>query len=326
MPEVTTAPSMPYDFAPVSSNDLDSVATFLAEHPDWAAERHDAVAASLATKLSAEPRGWVARAGRQVVASCTLTRKPLIWDGQPVDGAEIGDTYTSHAHQRRGLFAGLVQRTTASGFESGYPAIYGTPNPQSRAGYLAKCEYVEWPRAIVSLVCPVIVHRPVAPIWRVAAARTQRMNDFRFWIAHEPHWRAAAQDLGFAVDRRASYLEWRYRAIDPSFRIFAVAGGTAPAYLVTRTFRQQASVRTVIADLWAARSGDRLALLARALREAVETGSRWLTMWSSPRSAPALQAMALGFVPRGRVSLIYRSARAPQRTSIYFMIGDSDNV
>ena len=326
VPEIVAASAAIYDFAPVRQEDVSSVAAFLATHPDWAGERHGVVASSLATKLAVEPRGWIARLEGRVVASCTLTRKPLIWDGRAVDGAEIGDTYTSHAHQRRGLFADLVQRSTAGGFERGYPVVYGTPNPQSRAGYLAKCGYREWPQAVVSLVCPVIAHRPLAALWRAAAARTRPMDDFRFWVAHEPRWRGFAQGLGLAVDRCSDYLEWRYRAIDGSFRVFAVADGTAPAYLVTRTFRQGASVRTVIADLWAARTRDRMALLARALGEALDAGARWLTMWAPARSAPAVQAMTVGFVPRGRVSVIYRSLQAPARSRLYFMIGDSDNV
>jgi hypothetical protein len=69
-----------------------------------------------------------------------------------------------------------------------------------------------------------------------------------------------------------------------------------------------------------------MALLARALGEALDAGARWLTMWAPARSAPALQAMAVGFVPRARVSVIYRSPQAPANSRLYFMIGDSDNV
>ena len=316
---------MGYAFSALDEGGVAALADFLSTHPDYATERETARVAVLTAKLAMPPRGWIARDGGSVVASCTLTHKPVIWDGRPAESAEIGDTYTAVDHMRRGLFTALVDRTTASGFASGYVAIYGTPNPTSRAGYLAKCGYREWPRRIVSLACPLTVRPPATFLAGRAVADTEGQNDFKFWRAHENAWQDAACHFGFAVDRRADYLEWRYRAVNDAFRVFAPRGGR-PGYVVTRIFRQGGVTRAVVADLWSPHASVRRMLLARAVADALQAGARWLTMWVAARSALAVQAMMLGFVPHRRISLIYRAAAVPRRTAVYFMIGDSDNV
>ena len=315
---------MEYGLAEVTEADIGPLTEFLARHPDYPIERLASTPASLAAKLRVAPRGWVARRGPEIVSSCTLTRKPLIWDGAPGVGAEIGDTYTGRDDQRRGLFSALVDRTTAAGFGGGYAAIYSTPNPVSRLGYLRRCGYVEWPRTVVSLACAVGLARSTAGLWRRLARGTDAVEDFEFWRKHEAAWRREARAYGLAVDRGADYLGWRFGG--GGFRIFTVAAGAAPAYLVLRTVRQADTVRAVIADLWASHAGHRWRLFARAMLEAVRAGATWLTLWAPARSAVAAQALGLGFVPHRRVSVVYKSDLPPGRPAIYFMIGDSDNV
>lgn len=315
-----------YNVSSIRDDDLGELASFLSSHPDYPVQRLRVDTRYLTAKLGSDPRGCLARYESHVISSLALARKPLIWSGRPCTGAEATDGFTDAEHQRRGLFSTLAIRATASGFGNGYVAIYGTPNPTARLAWLGRCGYSEWPRRIVSLVHPVGFHRIGAPLWRAAAAQTVQMPDFAFWGQYEDIWHLHARAYGLAVDRTVAYLNWRFQPSLGPFQVFGVREGTRPAYLVTRTFAQGSEIRSAIADLWSSRATDRYALLARALVNAVEGGARWLTMWAPIRSAIAVEAMSLGFIPHRRISLVFKTEQQPARWSIYFMMGDSDNV
>ncbi|MES2963272.1 MAG: GNAT family N-acetyltransferase, partial [Bdellovibrionota bacterium] len=65
------------------------------------------------------------RVESKIVSTTSLTPKKLWFDGRPIIGAEIGDTYTDPGHLRKGMFAQLINRTRADAHEAGLEYVYG---------------------------------------------------------------------------------------------------------------------------------------------------------------------------------------------------------
>ncbi len=91
----------------------------------------------------------------------TATRKQLMLSGQTVTAAEVGDTFTNPAFRRTGqarvlaggtqgfdeylnrsVFGRLVNDVTGQLLRDGVEIVYGTPNDQSRPGYLRRGQYI----------------------------------------------------------------------------------------------------------------------------------------------------------------------------------------
>lgn len=70
-----------------------------------------------------------------VVATCYISGKSLMLNGNIYKAFEIGETATDPLHQRKGLFSSLVKICTAYAFDKGASVVYGTPNLQSTPGY-----------------------------------------------------------------------------------------------------------------------------------------------------------------------------------------------
>ena len=96
-----------------------------------------------------------------VAGVMTATRKNLLLDGIPVSGFEVGDTFTNPEFRRAGgaatpaagtngsgdylnksVFGRLVNDVTERLLANGVGFVYGTPNDQSRPGYLRRGQYV----------------------------------------------------------------------------------------------------------------------------------------------------------------------------------------
>jgi GNAT superfamily N-acetyltransferase len=78
----------------------------------------------------------VAIMGDAIAATCYISGKYLNLNGSKYKVYEIGETFTSPEHQRRGLFSELVKLCTRYAFEQGATAIYGTPNVVATPGYV----------------------------------------------------------------------------------------------------------------------------------------------------------------------------------------------
>jgi GNAT superfamily N-acetyltransferase len=77
----------------------------------------------------------IIRADDDVAATCYLGGKRLLIGGQEVACFEIGETATSPAHQRKGLFMKIAEACVNYGQQKQGDIIYGTPNSQATPGW-----------------------------------------------------------------------------------------------------------------------------------------------------------------------------------------------
>ena len=122
----------------------------------------------------------LAMCGEVVAGVMTATRKHLILDGQPISGVEVGDTFTTPAFRRAGgaitpasgtdgpdgylnksVFGRLVHDVTMRLLTDSPVIVYGTPNNQSRPGYLRRGQYVHHEELNISFW-----HRPSEAVFQ----------------------------------------------------------------------------------------------------------------------------------------------------------------
>lgn len=71
----------------------------------------------------------------EIVATCYIAGKKITFGDNVLNAFEIGETWTSERHRRRGLFSKLVTLCNELAFNADAVLVYGTPNDQSTPGY-----------------------------------------------------------------------------------------------------------------------------------------------------------------------------------------------
>jgi len=204
----------------------------------------------------------------RVVSLCTVTPKRLWCDGAVQPWAEIGDTFTDDAFQRKGMFSALVNASRSRAQDAGFGIVYGEPNTQSAPGYLNKlafaikdnagllnCSLPLSARSIVprlgarlpAAVAARLLSAPAVALSRIAS-RALTWRPRRREVEVEPLvggpgaisadfdrlWERVRAALPIAQVRDARYLAWRYRQHPLPFRIYtAREGGALRGWLVT---------------------------------------------------------------------------------------------
>ena len=79
--------------------------------------------------------------GNRIVSTTSVTPKLLVFKGELLNAAEIGDTYTHPDYWRQGMFALLINKTREDAGRSGINFVYGTPNELSLPGYQKKANF-----------------------------------------------------------------------------------------------------------------------------------------------------------------------------------------
>ena len=79
--------------------------------------------------------------GNRIVSTTSITPKLLIYKGDFVNAAEIGDTFTHYDYLRQGMFAVLVNQSRQDAENLGINFVYGTPNDLSLPGYQKKANF-----------------------------------------------------------------------------------------------------------------------------------------------------------------------------------------
>lgn len=215
---------------------------------------------------------WVATSDGRLVGFRTFLRWELARGRERLRMVRAVDTATDPDHQGRGIFRRLTETAVFELAESGYDAVFNTPNTQSRPGYL-KMGWVELGR-------PVLGVRPAGLRSGLRMARSREAAEK--WSAATDLGEPAAAALGgaglesllaslpdpsgWATPRTADYLRWRYGFGPLAYRVIEVRGGMA----VFRVRRRGPSREVTLCE-WLAPGPDR-----HALRHLVGAGGDYL--------------------------------------------------
>jgi predicted N-acetyltransferase YhbS len=158
----------------------------------------------------------IVRSDDEIAATCYLGGKRLLIGGQEVVCFEIGETATSPAHQRKGLFSKLVKACSVHAENADAQFIYGTPNSQSTPGY-SKLGFsiFESPASwLFVLVNPAYWLRLRLPSLSSCTTATELTAEaYKQITATYPRRNVSNQD----------YLGWRFENSPTPYRYFQIA-------------------------------------------------------------------------------------------------------
>jgi hypothetical protein len=272
----------------------------------------------------------------EVVSVCTITPKRLWHRGRETLWAEIGDTFTSDAYLRKGMFGDLVNATRSRAESSGFKIIYGLPNDQSLPGYLKKLNFIlntnirlndyflllntlplqRYPGvnripALGTLLASKTSVKLSGYLIKLFAIQTKlRVKGFQidkidsFSDEFDDLWKSVRSKLSNAQIRDSKYLRWRYGCSPFGFEVIAARrSGRLCGYIVTLTLKEdqkQGLVHTVIVD-WLfdpAELGVSKLLLSSVVDIAYSKGADLISARISDSTPIDLPFSRLGFIRR----------------------------
>lgn len=220
----------------------------------------------------------------EIVSVCTVTPKRLWHRGNKVAWAEIGDTFTSPAYLRKGMFGDLVNATRSRAEASGFNLIYGLPNDQSLPGYKKKLNFIvnsnirlndyylllntlpltkharvaSMPALVKTLSSQIFVKASRSVIGFILAKTRTQFSGFQVEIEHsfsdefDKLWESVRDRLAIAQIRDSKYLRWRYGCSPFDFDfLVARKNGRLHGYIVTLTLKNDSYgglAHTIIVD------------------------------------------------------------------------------
>lgn len=249
----------------------------------------------------------VADAGDRLAAQYALLPLRVHHRGEVIDASLSLDTATHPDFGGRGLMTDLGLRAYN---RAGGELVLGFPNPKSSwilYNRLGWHELTPFPLLFKPLSAIIRALSPIPlPVWpRVRRNRSgdaERFDRFDSWA--DDIWEATAADLGTAVVRDSTYLNWRFADAPATYdRFLARADGEPIAYSVLRTVPWRRGRVSYLMEL-AAKPGANLqavsALLA-AVAAARNAGSAGVAALVTPRNPLGGVLRAHGFrVPPAR--------------------------
>ncbi len=288
----------------------------------------------------------------QIASTTTLTPKSLYIKGELLSAAEIGDTYTDENHQRKGLFASLVNLTREGGIVNGQNFIYGTPNTNSLPGYLKKCDFIILPELTVFGHCCVlklespknnsaikllinflnkIVSIPMFIFFKLNANGIMLVEIDQFDSRFDLFWEKIKHEYDFIFNKNNSFLNWRFVKSPFTYKKYAIYKKTSlMGYVITREDSQNNTL--YIADYLISKSN--ILLLKNAISkitgEALKNNVKKVYVWASS-SDHALKAFSKNlFIKRSNVPIIaYKNnltTKLESLKAVHFSMSDSDNI
>ena len=295
-----------------------------------------------------------------VASSATLTPKHVLVKGRFTSIAEIGDTYTSKQHLRKGLFLSLVESNWETALASGYQFVYGTPNQNSLPGYVKKAQYAVVDELsmesfvalchVAPLLCKKIptrlaliiggVSKILFRVWyrtflgkRKVAGMEIQDKKFKFlpegW---EEFILRCSSQYDFILDRSRLVTEWRYIRNPHQYRLVTLKeGGILQGFAVYLIKEEGGIKRMKIVDLLAAQGTKPrcLALINTIVDRAFELNVADVEIWCATRSKLRDAVRRSGFLRKGQINVIARCAVDVDIFSnlqdVHFCMGDTDN-
>jgi hypothetical protein len=313
-----------------------------------------------------------------VAGVMTATRKHLLLDGQPVSGFEVGDTFTNPVFRSAGgaatpaagtngpgdylnksVFGRLVNDVTERLLVNGAEVVYGTPNDQSRPGYLRRGQYVHheelgisfWHRPSQTVfqrkfpgwtgralhTCFNRIRRPIsAPDQTVTLDRMSLDGNVANSVFEEIDrlWARLRRHSGLSLVQDGSYVWHRYAAHPTgSYVIHLIRRHQVlVGFVVSRSLKRVDDPGTLALVDWVIHHDEDNRLLAWAIdRVASEaTGDQSPALWTDNSFLRRSTLRRMGFFRNGPISVIRALAGTAivdeSRLTADIRLGWSDNA
>jgi len=298
--------------------------------------------------------------GNIIASTTSITPKLLVYKGEFVHAAEIGDTYTHPDYWRQGMFAKLVNQTKKDAENNGINFIYGTPNELSLPGYQKKANFIIIKNLHVrSFVFPINIGPSfqkkchwllgslagnVFSIFSYTYFKIKKCINFyeKSIVIEEINcvpldwnnfWKQAQEAYDFIINRNDEATVWRYINSPNKYKIYSLRkNNNLIGYFVIMIKHSEESKRIVIADYLTLPKEEKV--LAVGINHVIERsfaiGANRVILWCAEGSPYQKIFERIGFFARGFVPVIcYKnkfSEKLENCNSWHFTMGDSDNI
>lgn len=298
--------------------------------------------------------------GNRIASTTSVTPKLLVYKGDVINAAEIGDTYTHPDYWRQGMFSLLINQTREDAENKGIHFVYGTPNKLSLPGYQKKANFdIIQNLHLRSLVFPVnispsiqkrshwILGSIIGSIFSIFSFIYFKIKNIYFFIDKSivveeinqipqdwnDFWKRVKEDYDFIINRNMEAIVWRYLDNPNKYKLISLRKNKVIiGYLVFRTIHDDEAKRIVIAD-YLTLPGEENALyigINYIIERAFKIGVNQVGLWCVVDSPCYKIFKKKGFLLRGNVPVICYQNEFAERlkncTSWHFTIGDSDNI
>jgi len=298
--------------------------------------------------------------GNRIASTTSITPKLLIYKGDFVSVAEIGDTFTHYDYWRQGMFALLINQSREDAEKIGINFVYGTPNDLSLPGYQKKANFkILYNLQVKSLLFPInIRHRVLKKShWIIGSISSSIFSILSYifyrtkkWtllldksiviedISNLPQdwdvfWQQAKQGYDLIFNKNAEAVNWRYFKNPNKYSVKTLRKNkTLIGYVVIRSIHSEIGSYVTIADFLTL-PGEETALytaIHNIIEHAYNVGAINVNLWCDKNSHYYKLFKTSGFIARGDIPVIcYNNKFAEQFnncTSWHFTKADSDNI
>ena len=298
--------------------------------------------------------------GNRIASTTSVTPKLLVYKGEIVNAAEIGDTYTHPDYWRQGMFSLLINQTRKDAEKKGINIVYGTPNKLSLPGYQKKANFdIIKNLHVRSMGFPVdikpqiqkkshwILGSIIGSTFSILSFMYFKIKNIFFFLDKsivieeinevpqdwDDFWNEAKEGYDFIFNRNTRATTWRYLDNPNNYKLISLRKNEVLiGYLVFRVISAEEEKYIIIAD-YLTLPGEENALyigINHIIERAYKVGSNHVNLWCVENSPYFRVFKKKGFFARDNIPVIcYQNEFAQEInncTSWHFAIGDSDNI
>jgi hypothetical protein len=298
--------------------------------------------------------------GNRIASTTSITPKLLIFKGNCITAAEIGDTFTHYDYSRQGMFAVLINQSRQDAENIGINFVYGTPNDLSLPGYQKKANFnILQNLKVNSLLFPINIRHSVQnkSHWIIGSISSSifSMLSYIFYktkkwmllldksivienISKVPpdwdvFWQKAKVGYDFIFNKNTEAVNWRYFKSPNKYRVMALRKNeTLIGYAVIRSIHSEIGTYVTLADFLTL-PGEEKALYTAIhdiIEHAYKVGAINVNLWCDKNSRYYKLFKTSGFIERGTIPVISYNNKFTEQfnncTSWHFTKADSDNI
>ncbi len=323
------------------------------------------------SNLNPAGEGYMALAelDNEIIGTAAIVKKRLLINGNFFLGAEIGETYT-HPDFRKGIkpeelfkdnsdpdhylnksiFGRLISELKMKAFSEKIDIIYGTPNENSKKGYLNRLGFFEmqnyknismskfifgnlfFKKNIVSLIFR-SDRKKIKNNKIYLENKFKISRDFPSISDIDLLWTEVKPAKGFSLLRDGEYWNFRYKNHPVNdYLFYSIYSKRKLEALIVIRFKVVKNLKTLFLVEWMAKKDIKFSdILKIVIKDNNDQKIQKINLWSKKNSSNFFSAMKKGFIPAHNIPIIFNKTDISSKfddpsISFDFFLGSSDTI
>ena len=305
----------------------------------------------------------------EIIGTAAIVKKRLLIDGNPYLGAEIGETY-SHPDFRKeikpellfqnnsdpdhyinkSIFGRLISELKIKASSEKIDIIYGTPNENSKKGYLNRLEFFEmqsYKNISMSkfIFGNLLFNKNVTRLLSNSVRRKNKSKKIslfnKFKISRkfpslldiDTLWSEVRPAKGFSLVRDGEYWNFRYKNHPINdYTFYSIYSKQKLEALIVIRLKEVKNLKTLFLVEWMATKEIKFSDILKLIIEDNKNHKiQKMNLWSKKNSSNFFSAIKKGFIPAHYVPIIFNKTEISSKLdgpdiSFDFFLGTSDTI